>query len=146
MEHDSPGGGGGLVRPRIIVCGGRDYENEAVIARAIRLLFEKHGPFVLVNGGCSGADRTAHYLAEKLNEEMFRHTGGWDESITFEVHPADWGAHGKAAGPIRNRKMASLGAVGCVAFPGRRGTADMVRAAKEHGIPVWDLRNVHRGG
>jgi len=114
-----------------------------VIERALWALLRKHGPFVLVHGNCRGADQTAENMADLINA-VEEDNGGDPESITFERHRADWKTHGKRAGPLRNRHMASLGAVGCVAFPGQRGTADMVRTAQEHGIPVWDLRNVHR--
>lgn len=40
-------------------------------------------------------------------------------------------------GPKRNRKMLELKPDGVVAFPGGRGTMDMIRAATEAGVPVW---------
>src|SRR5690606_30354012 len=52
------------------------------------------------------------------------------------AYPADWRRHGRAAGPIRNQEMADAGADLCIAFPGGRGTADMVRRARAAGIPV----------
>ena len=133
-------GGGAMSRPRIIVCGGRQYTNRVVIERALWALLRKHGPFVLVHGDCRGADRTAEAMADIINA-VEEDNGGDPESIEVERHPADWRAHGRRAGPLRNRHMASLGAIGCVAFPGQRGTASMVDIAKNHGIPVWDLRN-----
>jgi len=127
---------------RIIVCGGRNYCNHAVIRTAIEALWRKHGPFTLVHGDCKGADRTAASVALDFNDQLFSESGSDDHSIIIEEHPADWGEHGKSAGFIRNRRMASLGADGCVAFPGGRGTANMVATARAHGIPVWDLQNV----
>lgn len=51
--------------------------------------------------------------------------------------PADWHRDGKAAGPIRNRRMLLEGMPDLVvAFPGGRGTADMVRRARAAGIEV----------
>lgn len=51
--------------------------------------------------------------------------------------PADWETHGKAAGPIRNQQMLDEGKPDLVvAFPGGRGTADMVRRAKKAGVEV----------
>lgn len=45
--------------------------------------------------------------------------------------------NGKAAGPIRNQRMLDEGKPDLVvAFPGGRGTADMVRRAKAAGVPV----------
>jgi hypothetical protein len=59
--------------------------------------------------------------------------------VPFTVHRADWIAHGKAAGPIRNRAMLTAAAADgatLVAFPGGRGTADCVRQARAMGVPV----------
>jgi len=55
---------------------------------------------------------------------------------------AKWSKHGRAAGPIRNQEMIDE----CkpdlvVAFPGGRGTADMVRRAKAAGIRVIEVQH-----
>ncbi len=82
------------------------------------------GRFVLVHGGATGADDLAAQWAERFG-------------IEAEAHPAQWSI-GRKAGPLRNAKMARLGAALCVAFPGNDGTADMIRKAKAAGIPVWE--------
>jgi UDP-N-acetylmuramoylalanine-D-glutamate ligase len=93
----------------------------------------------LVQGGCAtwetalqewvGADYLAKEWAE-LNE------------IPVHEHPADWKKHGKGAGPIRNQEMldqhADLAMV--VAFPGGKGTEDMVKRAKAKSVPVWEVK------
>jgi hypothetical protein len=62
----------------------------------------------------------------------------------FEVLPADWRRHGRAAGPIRNRELLELAvaragahsapgalvSVLVVAFPGGAGTASLVQQAR----------------
>jgi len=53
--------------------------------------------------------------------------------------PADWKSYGKGAGPIRNQLMLDEGKPDLVlAFhndiSSSRGTADMIRRAKKHGI------------
>ena len=46
--------------------------------------------------------------------------------------PADWAKHGKAAGPIRNAEMLTEFLPDyIVAFPGGKGTADMLRKAEK---------------
>jgi hypothetical protein len=112
---------------RVLVCGGRNYSNYLSFAREMRYFDQQHGPFdTVIHGGAKGADWMAHLWA---NSPM-----GARKEVVF---PADWDVHGRAAGPIRNRQMIEEGRPDLViAFPGGRGTADMVRQAKAAGIPV----------
>ena len=53
-------------------------------------------------------------------------------------YPAQWDVYGRRAGPIRNQEMIDEGKPdGVVAFPGGKGTADMVRRAEAAGLKVW---------
>lgn len=82
-------------------------------------------PIVLVHGGARGADSLAHTL--------------WLQAgLPVEVHHADWAAHGKRAGILRNLHMVELGAELCLAFPvgESRGTRHCMSAAEKAGIPV----------
>lgn len=111
---------------RVIVCGSRRWHDRDLIALVLSgLMIERGWNPVIVHGACRGADRIADEEAGKLG-------------FLTDPHPADWDKHGKAAGPIRNREMAQLGADLCIAFgptPGS-GTKDMVDRAAKHGIPV----------
>ena len=104
---------------RVICCGGRDYRNGQVVWRALAAL--PVGATV-VHGAARGADEYVDRFAPRLGIEV-------------ERHPADW-TRGRRAGPERNERMAKLGAELCLAFPGGRGTEDMMRRAEAHGIPV----------
>jgi predicted Rossmann-fold nucleotide-binding protein len=111
---------------RIIVTGGRDYTDARTVARVLAAYQAKHpGKHTLVHGGATGADTMAAAVAYTLDWEV-------------EEHLADWETHGKGAGPIRNKKMADAGADGLIAFPGGRGTANMIACARKAGIPVWE--------
>lgn len=113
---------------RIIVTGGRDYTDAQAVARTLTAYQAKHpGPHTLVHGGAAGADTMAAAVAYTL---------GWE----VEVHYADWELHGRGAGPIRNKTMAGAGADGLIAFPGGRGTKNMIACARKEGIPVWEPR------
>lgn len=82
---------------------------------------------VIVNGGCpTGADHFARHWA-------------LDTSVECETYMADWGKHGNAAGPIRNKEMAELGAELCILFPGGKGTMSMYTEARKAGIPVLEV-------
>lgn len=113
---------------RILVTGGRSYIAHRTI-RDVLATYDATPPPTLVHGAASGADRTAAQVAT--------HVLGWP----VEEHPADWKQHGRAAGPIRNQHMVSLGADILIAFPGGKGTADCVRRAERAGIPVHHVEH-----
>lgn len=107
---------------RIIVCGGRHYSD----ASAVRAVLEEYADQdpTIVHGSCpTGAD----YLADQIALELGHKVERW---------PADWPRLGRKAGPMRNEQMARRGAGLCIAFPGGKGTADMVRRAEARDIPI----------
>lgn len=115
---------------RILITGSRDWTDRGVIANALRQAGQDAGlhpqEVTIVHGACpTGADRIADELAHEYG-------------CRRELHPADWATHGKAASPIRNAHMVSLGADICLDFPLRvsRGTRNCIRLAREAGIPV----------
>lgn len=113
---------------RVLVCGGRDYRDAKHVRRVLDGLRIEHGPLTIIEGGAGGADACASEWA---------HLRGFD-NLTFR---ADWTAHGRAAGPIRNQKMIEEGKPDLVvAFPGGSGTADMVRRARAAGVPVIEAK------
>jgi hypothetical protein len=60
--------------------------------------------------------------------------------VPCDVYEADWISLGRKAGPIRNQRMLEEGKPDLVmAFPGGRGTADMVRRGKEAGVEVIEV-------
>lgn len=101
----------------------------------------------IITGGASGADQGAECWARK-------------RGIPYRGYPAPWETHGEwcrcpiieldrcgAAGPWRNGEMLRLEhapdkgrqIAHVVAFPGSRGTADMVRRARAAGIDVLEV-------
>ena len=108
---------------RVLVTGGRDFSNRELLFETLDRLHAAHGFTALIHGDANGADRLA---------------GEWGavRGVTVEAHPADWKKHGRSAGPIRNQKMLEEKPDLVVAFPGGRGTADMVRRAKQAGLEV----------
>ncbi len=112
---------------RFLVCGGRDFDNAELVDRALSFLRNKHPDFTLVHGACRGADLLA---------------AGWAKrnGITDEPHPADWSL-GRKAGPLRNKAMLESGIDGVIAFPGGRGTQNMLQIARDNNTPVWVVNN-----
>lgn len=118
---------------RVLVCGGRDFFAEQWLKEELCDLVWQRKRFArvpaqvttIIHGGAPGADRMAANFGLGCGLEV----------IEFK---ADWKKHGKAAGPIRNQQMVDEGKPDYfIAFPGGRGTADMVKrllAAKIEGI------------
>lgn len=105
---------------RILVCGGRDYNDRATVKKVL----DQFDIAELIHGGASGADRLASIYAS-------------ERKIEQTEYKALWTTHGRAAGPIRNQQMLDQGKPDMViAFPGGRGTDDMIRRAKSAGVPV----------
>ena len=109
---------------RELVCGGRAFDDWRAVHRALNEINGSVGVTAVIHGGCSGADRRAGEWARE-----------WGV-VEVAVLP-DWKARGRAAGPIRNALMLRDGKPDMVlAFPGGRGTADMVAKARKAGVPV----------
>ncbi len=107
---------------RILVCGGRDYADAKRVAHILDCFHKAHPFAVVIEGGARGADNLGYTWAQ-LN------------GIPTETYEADWKAHGKKAGPLRNQRMIDEGKPDLVvAFSGGRGTADMLRRAQAAGI------------
>jgi hypothetical protein len=113
---------------KVLVCGGRDYRDQTRAWAVLDDLLDRVKPsLTVICGAANGADALAADWAIA-------------RSVALSWFPADWKRHGKAAGPIRNQKMLDEGKPDlCIAFPGGRGTADMVRRAREAGVEVREI-------
>lgn len=115
---------------RVIVCGGRDFSNGALLNSTLDRLHAERMFTAFMQGGATGADRLAKFWA-RTKPEL--------EGQRFECK-ADWDKHRKAAGPIRNRRMLEWKPDLVVAFPtGGPGTADMMQAARGAGVEVMEI-------
>lgn len=112
---------------RLIVCGGRDYADQECLFRHLDAFHKAEGVSCVISGAARGADALGELWAAARGVACVR-------------FPANWDMHGKAAGHIRNGQMLTEGCADAVyAFPGGRGTANMVAQAKAAGVPVWTL-------
>lgn len=113
----------------VIVCGGRDYKDRARVFEVLGEILGYAGHpdcrrLEIIHGGADGADKLADEFADYAGHRT-------------TVFKAEWAKHGKAAGPIRNQQMLDEGKPSLViAFPGGRGTADMVERARKANIPI----------
>lgn len=123
---------------RVLVCGGRDFTDRFYVYSWLDKLFApSYGDsaeaqpwwlprpdLFLVLGGARGVDTHALDWA----------VVNWVRHVVYE---AQWDKHGKAAGVIRNQQMLDEGKPEIVvAFPGGRGTEDMVNRAKKAGLCI----------
>lgn len=101
----------------LIVAGGRDFDNYQLLSEQLIELSETHLRDRLVNlvsGMAKGADLLAFQFAK-------------EHGVNCIKFPANWNAHGKSAGYIRNSQMASV-SDGLLAFwDGQsKGTKNMI--------------------
>jgi SLOG family YspA-like protein len=102
--------------------GGRTFADQIMFDDVMVRLLDMFGcPAKVVHGMAKGLDTMAAEWADRM-------------AIPSIGVPADWATHGKAAGPIRNEDiLVKYKPKRLVAFPGGRGTADMVARAKKRG-------------
>lgn len=109
---------------RLLVTGGRDYREDDLIYQALDKVHDETPVHLLIAGDARGADRIALRWAT-------------ERGVQYHLFGADWRRYGNLAGPIRNTAMLTRGQPDlCVAFPGGKGTADMVRQCEKAGVPV----------
>lgn len=112
---------------KVIVCGGRDFPSPAQVWQDLDRLHAQLGFTELMQGGATGVDQFAKEWA------------GTKPEIKRFVCKADWSL-GKRAGPLRNARMLEWKPDLVVAFPGGRGTDDMVHRSAEAGFKVLYCR------
>ena len=109
---------------KILVCGGRSYNEWAKFCEVMNGVMEEFGCVThIIQGGAEGADKYAYRYA-----------------IINGVQPVEclpnWGHYGKKAGHMRNYFMLDLKPDLVIAFPGGKGTANMISQAIKRGVPV----------
>src|SRR5690606_34433290 len=125
---------------RVLVCGSRDfpYEHKHVIEATLNGLLMAHSepeePFVVIQGGATGADSMAREWAVVRRAV---------EMIEFK---ADWEKYGKKAGFVRNELMLKKGKPDIVwgfthkGLHQSRGTRHMLAIAREAGVATMLTR------
>lgn len=110
---------------KVLICGGRDFTDNAHLREVMNDLHE-HTPIITVISGCARGADTLGAMWAKIHH------------IPVERYPANWNLHGKAAGMMRNQTMLTVGKPELVvAFPGGKGTANMINIARKAGVTVY---------
>lgn len=114
---------------KILVCGSRDYSanlNNRVVQVLNNHLY-RYVQLIIIQGGATGVDDIARMWAENHHVPCF-------------TYPAEWSL-GPSAGPKRNKYMLNSSKPDLVlAFPGGKGTANMVSLAKKGGYRVEEVK------
>ena len=132
---------------RVLVCGGRDFTDKDLLFRTLdKLCPTTMGEeanqtwlappidLVIISGGARGADTLAIDWA----------VVNWCRFSEYKVD-VELDGPWPAAGCRRNQRMLESSKPELVlAFPGGRGTADMVRRSRAAGIPVIEIEYDHK--
>jgi hypothetical protein len=106
----------------ILVCGGRAYRDKALLENYLDLFNKAHPVSIVIEGGALGADRLAREWAVKNGVHVATVNALW--------------SRGKGAGHVRNRAMLALRPDYVIAFPGGRGTQNMMAQAERAWVRV----------
>lgn len=112
---------------KVLICGGRDFNDADRAWSVLDHYHRQHRFSFVIHGAAPGADSLA---------------GEWAEirGIDQRAFPARWSLFGRAAGPKRNAQMLAEGKPDLViAFPGERGTRNMIDQARAAGVPVIEV-------
>lgn len=130
---------------RVLVCGGRqygDYEKvKAELDACASICATLRTTLVVIEGGANGADAlAARWCRENpANVDHRQVKAEWEDldvpGAVIRTRP-DGKKYNAAAGGVRNQRMLLHGPGLVLAFPGGKGTADMIRRAEAAGIQV----------
>lgn len=108
---------------RVLVCGGRNYTDYETIRTELNKIWDISE---IIHGGARGADSLAGRYAEENSIPCIRVSALWDQ-------------YGKSAGYRRNVEMLTYNPDVVLAFPGSKGTAMMIKLAKEANVKVIEI-------
>ena len=118
---------------RVLVCGGRSFNNYDAVFKRLDQLNKMRGPFeAVIHGAAKGADRIAGLWAIKNRVIQEQFPAKWSDLSApgADIRVGVYGEYNANAGTDRNQLMIDVGKPDAVvAFPGGSGTADMVRRA-----------------
>lgn len=117
---------------RVLVCGGRDFDDWYMLKKTLDPYIPKVIDLTIIQGGATGADFLAKVWAKYVVVKM-------------QEFKADWKREGKLAGIFRNKRMLEEGKPDLViAFPGGKGTANMIDQALKAGVKVIEISKTSR--
>ena len=109
---------------RVIIAGGRDFLDYEKLKEYCDKILSDIEYITIVSGKARGADT----LGERYQKER---------NLQLKEYPAEWDIYDKAAGGIRNEKMAKNADMLIAFWDGKSsGTEDMIRRARREKLEV----------
>lgn len=123
---------------KVLICGGRYHARKEdgsydplqvektfeVLDYILETKFPDFPEIEIISGMAKGADTVGVMYAR-------------ERGYTVDAYPANWDRDGKAAGPIRNKRMLLEGMPDLViAFEGGKGTNHMKKISVQYGVDV----------
>lgn len=113
---------------KLIVAGTRTLDlSRGFIEEIVDFYIPLEMELKLVCGMCKGIDQIAYDI--------------WKfQDMSIKEFPADWEAHGKAAGPIRNKEMANYADALLLIWDGKsKGSANMKKEMEKLNKTVYEV-------
>jgi YspA, cpYpsA-related SLOG family len=133
FEHGD-GEAGARQAMRVLVCGGRYFQNVVRLWRVLDAFHAKHTIAGVIEGGSDAV--AGEYYGADYWARMWAKAHGIPSMTEF----ADWDQFGRWAGPKRNKEMIDkYSPEAVIAFPGGAGTANMIKQARTAGIDVHEV-------
>ena len=112
----------------IIIAGGRDFTDTTWSLIKLDKILQNLSDITIISGTALGGDKVGETYAQL-------------RGLALKRYPAKWDKHGRAAGHIRNRKMAENADALIAFWDGKsRGTKNMIETARELGLLVRVIR------
>lgn len=113
---------------KLIIAGTRSFDDYELLKK---IVLYRYGIAMaadnleIVSGTAKGADQLGEIFANA-------------NSLKLTRFPADWNKYGKAAGPIRNRRMAQYADAAIVFWDAySKGSLNMIQTMRDLGKPVY---------
>ena len=110
---------------KVIIAGSRSFNDYKLLIEEVQSILVNPDTFwEIVSGTSKGADKLGERFAKDFNFKLSK-------------FPAKWNIYGKAAGPVRNEKMAKYADILIAFWDGdSSGTKNMIELANKYNLEV----------
>lgn len=123
-------------RMKVLVCGGRNYNDHECVFKTLDRLHAEHTFSHVIHGACGWDADHVNGIESMRGADALADAWARARGVPLYRVPAAWSRLGHIAGPTRNSGMLAYNPDLVVAFPGWRGTANMIKQATKAGVRV----------